>query len=637
MPFVDGPDADGDGIADAFEGADGGVDTDGDGTPDFLDTDSDNDGYPDSEERGLGGGNSAPDDSDGDGTPDFQDLDSDGNGIPDAEDSPSDTDGNGAPDYRDLDDDGDTIPDAEEFGAGGASSPADFDEDGLPDYRDIDSDNDGIGDRFELGFDTDADEILDREDLDSDGDGWSDLEESGDEDPLSPPPDTDGDMIPDFRDPDSDGDGLSDAAERELGTRRDDADSDGDGVTDLVEIGACDGDPACEGDVLDPASSPRTRGDFVFFVPFEAAPDPARDTLDFATDIRVADVYFVIDTTGSMGGPITSVRTSLSTPGTGIIDAIRATIPEANFGVGEFKDSDGSPALQYGNRQDITDNPALAQAAVNRLAASGGGDGPEAGLPATYGAITGRGATGSGGFPARSGCPAGTFGYPCFREGAVPIIVLIMDNLFHAGPTNMTSRVYTDSSGVRINYSSTVAALNAQNAKVVGVSVGTIAQNHLQSIARDTDSVDAAGAPLVSTTGGSGVSAAVVDQVQTLARSVAFDITVRFDDDASDAVDTNVFVDRLEANTAGDAARGCEPRGAIDANADGVLDTFEAVRGARVCFDIVPRMNDSVEPTLEPQVFEATVVVIGDGFTTLDSRRVFFLVSPEVRDPGVPI
>src|SRR5262245_39346926 len=46
------PDEDGDGISDADEGRAQGVDTDGDGTPDYLDMDSDGDGIPDYREAG---------------------------------------------------------------------------------------------------------------------------------------------------------------------------------------------------------------------------------------------------------------------------------------------------------------------------------------------------------------------------------------------------------------------------------------------------------------------------------------------------------------------------------------------------------------------------------------------------------
>ncbi|MFK8002179.1 MAG: VWA domain-containing protein [Polyangiales bacterium] len=630
-------DADGDGIGDDWEDSDTEVDTDGDGTPDFRDTDSDGDGIPDSVERGVGGGSSSPADSDGDGTYDFRDLDSDGNGIDDETEGTSDADGDGSPDFADLDDDNDTLRDSMEIGDD-PSNPLDFDGDGLPDFRDVDSDDDNIGDRNEaFPADTDMDGTPDRHDLDSDDDGWSDIEEAGDDDVFTAPVDTDEDGTPDFRDTDSDGDGLSDAAERELGTNRADADSDGDGVTDLVEIGACDGNPECVGDALDPDSSPRTRGDFVFFMPYEAEPSPPRDTLDFATNIQVADVYFLIDTTGSMSGAIANVTSSLSTPGTGIIDQVRASIPQANFGIGEFKDfGDG---VLYVNRQDISANPADSQAAVATLRASGGGDGPEGGIPAAFSAITGTGMSGAGAYPNRTGCPAGTFGYPCFRDGAVPILVIIMDNFFHNGPGNSFPYNYVDTAGTPISYARTVTALNAGNARAVGVAVtGTTALAHLQTLATDTNTVDAGGMPLVSQASSSGVSAGVVTQIQTLANSVAFDISTVFEDDGADAVDTfAAFVDRVEANEMGDAGRGCDPRMGEDTDGDTFPDVFRDVSGERVCFDIVVKSNVTVEPTTEPQVFNANVRVLGDAFTELDSRQVFFLVPPIVEGPGIPL
>jgi hypothetical protein len=95
---ADPDDADGDGISDEREGryeAGGPVDTDGDGTPDYLDDDSDGDTIPDSVEAGSNVSLLGPVDSDGDGTPDFRDLDSDDNGIPDEDEGSGDYDDDG--------------------------------------------------------------------------------------------------------------------------------------------------------------------------------------------------------------------------------------------------------------------------------------------------------------------------------------------------------------------------------------------------------------------------------------------------------------------------------------------------------------------------------------------------------------
>jgi hypothetical protein len=83
------------------------TDTDDDGTPDSEDTDDDNDGTPDSEDpddnndgtNDDGTQASPPRDTDHDGINDTQDTDDDNDGIPDSEDD--DDNGNGTPDNED--------------------------------------------------------------------------------------------------------------------------------------------------------------------------------------------------------------------------------------------------------------------------------------------------------------------------------------------------------------------------------------------------------------------------------------------------------------------------------------------------------------------------------------------------------
>ncbi|MCB9591475.1 MAG: VWA domain-containing protein [Sandaracinaceae bacterium] len=633
-----GRDTDGDGILDEWEDASTAVDTDGDGTPDFEDLDSDDDGIPDSVE-GNPGSSGMPVDSDSDGTPDFRDLDSDGNGILDAAEPEGDLDGDRTLDFADLDDDGDSLSDIDEIGPDPAA-PLDFDMDGIPDYRDDDSDNDTIGDLHESILDTDGDGIYDRFDLDSDGDGWTDAEEAGDADVTTPPVDTDGDRIPDFRDTDSDGDGLSDRRERELGTARDNADTDGDGVSDLVEIAGCpDGDASCAMDATDPTSSPRARGDFVFAEPYMMPPMPPRDTLDFATDIRVADVYFLMDTTGSMGGSIASLRTSLAT----FIPRVRMEIPDVWIGIGDFKDYPvtsygGSTDFAYRNLQNVTAVEADAIAALSGYNASGGYDGPESHVPALWAVATGMGLAGTSGTAAPPGCPAGQWGYPCFRSGAVPIVILITDVTMHNGPGG--TNAYSDAllGGHAPTFDEAVTALTMNNIRVIGIGQGSGGISDMNAMSTATGAVDGTGAPLTSVWSGGAIGDTVLTQIQILSNTSRFDISVNYVDDPSDTVETfSAFVDHIEANTVGDAARGCDPRMADDTNGDGYPDTFRAVEsGTRVCFDIIVKQNDTVMPTTVPQLFMGTLRVLGDGFTELDSRDVFFLVPPEPEDPGGP-
>ena len=151
------------------------VDTDNDGTPDFQDIDSDNDGINDLVEAGGG-------DLDGDGQIDNF-VDTDDKGVDDFIQNNAlpifDTDGDGVLDFRDEDSDGDTIPDAVEAGPV-PNQPIDTDGDGASDFREQDSDGDSIPDNTEAGpdplvpVDTDGDGTPDFQDLDSDNDGTQD-------------------------------------------------------------------------------------------------------------------------------------------------------------------------------------------------------------------------------------------------------------------------------------------------------------------------------------------------------------------------------------------------------------------------------------------------------------------------------
>lgn len=532
--------------------------------------------------------------------------------------SPGGTGGLVMPPTPAEDTDGDTITDSQED----SSRALDTDNDGTADYLDDDSDNDGIPDAVE----------------------------AGDTNPITPPFDTDGDGTPDFRDPDSDDDGLGDFEESMGPTDPTKADTDGDGVTDLVEVAACAGDPSCTSDATDPASSPRTRGNFVFSEPYRQSPNPPRDTLDFATEIRTADVYFLMDTTSSMGGAISSLKAGLSTPGSGLIDRVRSTISDVWFGVGEYRDY---PVSRYGDMTDYAfrhtldsqESPTAAQAAVDSLVADGGADPPESLVPALFAVATGSGldgtATPGGPLPMRSGCPTGRRGYPCFRDGAVPIVVAMTDTASHNGPPS-NPNTYDDSAigGATPTFSQLVSAVGAQPVRVIGIRVVTTpfdqASATLNELAVASGAVDGSGAPLTSEwMEGEPISDTVVQQIEILASATPIEVSVAFEDDPSDGVDTaTAFLDRLEANEMGDTSRGCDPRMATGSPWP---DTFPAVTpGNRVCFDVVVKQNDTVPPTSEPQLFRAFVKVIGDGITELDRREVFFLVPPKVEITDIP-
>ncbi|HJK98839.1 MAG TPA: hypothetical protein RMF84_16580 [Polyangiaceae bacterium LLY-WYZ-14_1] len=662
-------DADGDFIPDELEGRLEGVDTDRDLIPDYLDLDSDGDGIPDPIEAGDLVLASSPLDSDDDGVPDFQDADSDGNGILDADEiGPAgellDTFGDGVPDYRDLDDDEDLLLDVEEL-AGIVDPPVDSDGDGVPDYQDPDSDGDTILDGHDTAGDTDRDGLANLRDIDSDGDGIPDVMEAGDGDIRTLPVDTDEDGAPDFMDFDSDDDGLRDDDERLLGTSAILSDTDGDGVTDLVELLFCEEARVdCSGMAMDGTRSPRTEGSFVFTVPFEEAPDPPRDVLRFGTDIREADVYLLLDTTCSMVSAVESLQESLTREPDGLIARVKERIPEAWFGVGQYRDYPvggyGSPNVDYAyhNVLDMTDDKEEAQRQVNTLVAGFGGtttcftachDRPESQIAATYATVTGNGLPGISGtytspgvdpttdsLPDREGCPDGRWGYPCFRERSVPIVLLIADAPAHNGTNPDFDYDNAVIGGPAPTFDEAAAAVVGNNVTMAGLAVldagrfndAEPTRRDLEAFIAATRSVDRDGHPFVSDWNtGDDISDALVDQIETVAASKRFNLTLSFDDARDDAVDTfDAFVDHIRAVPGGETDD-CPFRIPVDTDEDGIEDTFPNVGGgSSVCFEVVAKDNRVVDAIAVPQLFRATLSVIGDGFAALDRREVYFLV-----------
>jgi hypothetical protein len=705
-------DQDGDGIADVFEGIYDQVDTDGDGQPDYLDADSDDDGIDDASERGQGASDTAPVDSDNDGTADFRDTDSDANGIPDSDETTDDLDEDGLIARIDLDDDGDALSDAVEIGVDPAA-PVDSDGDGTADFLDQDSDGDGIGDLWEGEQDLDEDGAPNYLDGDSDGDCRSDTLEGGRDDPLEAPLDSDGDGVADFQDLDSDNDGLLDRQEdadcdAQLGdgeTSPLKPDSDGDGATDLVEI-------AAGTNAMDADDSPQARGDFVFVVPFEQAPSPTRETFDFASDIVRADVVLALDTTASMDAESVKLRESLRR----LTARIGVLIPDIAFGVVTYRDfpfgltnAFGQIVWAYGARGDypfrlehrvMTVGSADAlhsiQLTLDQLRTGDGEDAPESGFEMLYQLATGSGRTVQGftipAFDDDSAAPAtipageetGTIGGVGFRQGALPIVVWATDACNHNAAHGLDPRVIQYQGFDAATETEALAALETIGARVLTVVSNDgecpdypqldepdLARRDAKTVATATngqvppsawgeagsrpaacavgqcctgldgrgEAPDARGnCPLVFRIDGgtgAGLGDAAIDAVRALAGYGVIDIAAVVVDDSSDSVDTvAAFVGELRANpeAGGDCSNGLT---AVDREpADGVPETFDDVQpGKRVCFDIVPKTNTTVEPTSTPQLFRATIEVKGDGVTDLDSREVYFLVPP--RPPAV--
>ena len=631
-------DADGDTISDQDEGT---ADTDGDGTADANDTDSDGDGIPDSTEAGDASLESAPVDSDADGTPDFRDLDSDANGREDSIDGAGDTDNDTLGDYADSDDDGDSIYDVDELGPN-PLQPTDTDGDGTADFRDTDSDADTITDVIETHADFDSDGSGNFIDLDSDADCIPDMIEAR----GTPPADTDMDTRFDFVDRDSDNDGIADAQEdancngaTDAGeSSATDEDTDNDGVTDLVEV-------AAGTDPNNASSNPQANGDYVFVEPYMQPQSPLDDDLDFSTKLQAVDLYVLLDRSGSMSSEITSVKNNLASVVSQVACSPLGTgtppncIPDLWAGAATIGYS-GSGGQPFTHAVDIQPNANFSSLPTNEPS---GGCCQEPLTFASYAAVTGLGGGSNFGLGTtvanRSTCggsPAAnagfqTFGYPCFRQGALPVVLLTTDEPpLSTGDTNKNP---SWDNIVKGEYTSRKARLVG----ILGSGVSASTTNDLKKMATDTGAVDAANgnAPLVFNGADANAPTAIKNGILTLANGLPLDINAVTTDVPGDAVDAVAsFVDHIETLQLGTAqcANGLTD---TDTNGDTFKDKYIQVRtGTPVCWKVVSKPNTTVPATDQPQLFKATITVYGDGVTQLDQRDVFFLVPPQpIDDP----
>ena len=476
-------DSDGDGISDAEEGIDTKRDTDGDGIPDYLDLDSDGDGIPDYIETNA--------DDDGDGIPNYLDLDSDNNGVPDAAEGGCiavtdgdgkpvldpehnnlpkytcrDTDGDGILDFLDTDNDGDGLGDTLEIrgqvnasnppadgnfsGAcksnalGTADSPVDCNADGVPDYMSLDSDGDGIPDAVEGTLFKNGHYA--RYSTDTDGDGVPDAVEGKLVGGVLP--DSDGDGIPDILELDSDDDGLTDNIEYALEAiapcktkgmvPRVNKDTDGDGYQDAAEHAvalASGGKYTPAQMVCDAAVGVKSVYDFYFELPYQG--EKKDDTLYFTPKVSKLDVVFNVDTTGSMGGTINSVKTNIKS----MINSIRSMVTDSGFALTNFDDF---PVGGYGYASDgdlpfrllgkVSTVPATVTGYTNSslFTTRYGGDGAESGAESLYQIATGAGVAWNGGsISARTNVDPGTWGGVDFRKDTLPVVVHATDIYSH--------------------------------------------------------------------------------------------------------------------------------------------------------------------------------------------------------------
>ena len=524
-----------------------------------------------------------------------------------------------------------------------------------------DTDGDGIADDLEGEGDLDGDGTPNYLDDDSDGDGASDAEEWLPSTNPCAPTDSDGDGMADAFDRDSDNDGLDDAAERTAGTDPRNADSDGDGYTDLAEDAA--GTDPTDGSSRIPDT------DFFVVLPYEG--DHQMRPLRFGTNIEVADVFFLVDMTGSMQGERTNLINGLVDV---IIPGIEDAIPNVQFGAAGFDDYPVSP---FGSTMDrpfyllrgiapqeedlgqwsiaagpttCPRDPATSDIgsiggapngradileAVEGLPCHSGSDGPESYVPAMYATATGDGLMWPGGsVPARS-CPTipdelgARRGYPCFRPGALPIILIFGDAPFHNGP--MAANPYSFTAP---EYAGTVAALNGIGARVIGIFSGGVitgipgyGPDHYEQVARETGAVRGDGSPLVFPINGdgTGLDRTVVDAVAELVGGTPQDVSTRTENVPGnpDEFDATLFIKSIvPLEGYGEAGPG------TGYDSKDLTTFYGVIPGTLVEFS-VDFHNDVRPPAAVAQIFQARIIVVGNGVADLDARNVYIVVPPD--------
>ncbi len=211
--------------------------------------------------------------------------------------------------------------------------------------------------------------------------------------------------------PDDDGDGVPNDAD------------DCPGTPDWI---SCDNDPSNDG-IYQTA----------FFDSTGANEVVRRSIVDVVAEIPEVDIYFLIDATPTLAEEITVLQSEILN----IISDIRASFPNAQFGLGLYREYPLAPLAAaysqapYHHVLDFTDDDALVATAIGTLNTVQNATSASAATQALYSVASGLGLGDM--VPNRGACPNAPdadIGYPCFREGALHVVMNITDAEVHNGP-----------------------------------------------------------------------------------------------------------------------------------------------------------------------------------------------------------
>ncbi|MDH3726491.1 MAG: hypothetical protein OER77_03085, partial [Myxococcales bacterium] len=186
----------------------------------------------------------------------------------------------------------------------------------------------------------------------------------------------------------------------------------------------------------------------------------AQSEIDVYGLLETIDAYLLVDSSAKMSSEIATLRSDLTTgtfidtsgcpagSGTGLIGAIKCLTPAARFGVGEYTEipllphADPYSQAPYHHYLDFTRNLTHLTDAMSSLVVRGNKDKADAATQAFYSILTGQGL---GPYvPNRAGCPPGHYGYPCFRDKSLPVIMVFTDGGLYNGPGATGGKLYRD-------------------------------------------------------------------------------------------------------------------------------------------------------------------------------------------------
>lgn len=348
-----------------------------------------------------------------------------------------------------------------------------------------------------------------------------------------------------------------------------------------------------------------------------------RATFELPASLAVVDIMFLIDSSGSMSDEIDAVRRGLRDT---LVQGVRAAIPDAAFGValfGEFPvEPHGPPGVRpYELRAPITLDTTRVAAALDGYPNWGNFDDPEAAIEGLYQVATGEG-YGDPGTPGyispSSGCPTGGFGGACFRNDALPIVMLITDAPMHNGPNGNEYEL----SPPPHTYMQALDAVDAIDLLVLGLGAEDSGRPSphpdLQALARDTGSLDGSGEPLWFSigAGGNAIGGRIIEAVQFVASDVPLDVNAVAEDLPGDLVDANEVLRGVVASSADPISNVARIEG----------DTFFGViPGTRLTFELLVDAS-MLPPSDELRVFPARIIFRASGRSRLEVRELEIVV-----------